>query len=61
MNIQYDRKTNDVTFDLAGISAREQYVMAELKVTAYGKEVYTETFDPCEKDIKLLCPSELYR
>ncbi|RPA76819.1 TRP-domain-containing protein [Ascobolus immersus RN42] len=56
MNIEYSKKTNEVTFDLAGISAKEQYVMAELRVTAYGKEVYTETFDPCEKDIKALCP-----
>jgi hypothetical protein len=58
MNIEYDRKTNDVTFDLAGISAKEQYVMAELKVSAYGREVYTETFDPCDKGLKALCPSE---
>src|SRR5690606_38369767 len=58
MNIEYDRKTNEVTFDLAGISAKEQYVMAELKVSAYGREGYTDTFDPCDKGIKALCPSE---
>lgn len=56
MNIKYDRAAGKVTFDLAGISEQEQKVQAILKVTAYGRDVYSTEFDPCEKGIAQLCP-----
>lgn len=56
MNVKYDRSTNRVTFDLAGSSTTEQRVKAVLTVTAYGKEVYRNEFDPCEKNMTQLCP-----
>jgi hypothetical protein len=61
MNIQYNRATNKVTFDVAGTSNKEQKVMASLVVTAYGKQVYQKTFNPCDADSKVdqLCPSKL--
>ena len=58
MNIQYDRQTNQVTFDVAGTSEKEQKVMASLVVTAYGKQVYQKDFNPCDEAtaVKQLCP-----
>lgn len=58
VNVTYDRTTQKVTFDAAGSSLKVQEVMASLKVTAYGKEVYNNEFDPCDKDTKVeqLCP-----
>lgn len=56
MNVKYDRTTNLVTFDLAGSSKSEQKVKAVLTVTAYGKEVYRNEFDPCDKNMTQLCP-----
>lgn len=58
MNVKYDRSTNLVTFDLAGSSLRQQEVTAILTVTAYGKEVYRNEFDPCQKNLTQLCPSK---
>lgn len=56
MNVKYDRSTGRVTFDLAGSSNTEQKVKAVLTVTAYGKVVYKNEFDPCEKNMTQLCP-----
>jgi hypothetical protein len=61
MNIQYNQATNKVTFDVAGTSNKEQKVMASLVVTAYGKEVYQKTFNPCDNAtaVTQLCPRKL--
>ncbi|RPA93737.1 TRP-domain-containing protein [Choiromyces venosus 120613-1] len=56
MNVKYDRANSFVTFDLAGSSTREQKVKAVLTVTAYGKQVYEKTIDPCVQGIAQLCP-----
>lgn len=58
MNVQYDRKSSTVNFDVAGTSSKRQNVTASLVVTAYGKEVYRKDFNPCDKDTKVeqLCP-----
>ncbi|KAF8536002.1 hypothetical protein BDD12DRAFT_749931 [Trichophaea hybrida] len=56
MNIRYDKLSGKMKFDVAGTSKAEQKVSATLKVTAYGRDVYTTTFDPCEKNITQLCP-----
>lgn len=56
MNVKYDRANGSVTFDLAGSSSREQKVKAVLTVTAYGKQVYEKTIDPCLQGIAQLCP-----
>ena len=58
MNIQYNRQTKQVTFDVAGTSEKEQKVTASLVVTAYGKQVYQKDFNPCDKDtlVQQLCP-----
>ena len=57
-NVQFDRSTGVVTFDVAGSSSKEQNVIASLVVTAYGKQVYQKSFNPCDAATKVdqLCP-----
>ena len=47
-----------VTFDVAGTNKHEQNVTAVLDVTAYGQQIYTNTFDPCDQGtfVEQLCP-----
>ena len=61
LDIQFDRTTKKIKFDVSGTNDKAQNVMATLKVNAYGKEVYSKTFDPCEGDMKVdqLCPGRL--
>ena len=58
-NVQYDRMSEVVTFDVAGTSAKQQNVTASLTISAYGKEVYQKNFDPCAAEMRVqqLCPS----
>lgn len=56
LQIQYDRSTNNITFDLAGSSDKVQNVTALLTVTAYGRRLDEQSVDPCEKGIMDLCP-----
>ncbi|QDS78142.1 hypothetical protein FKW77_004675 [Venturia effusa] len=58
MNIQYNRATQKVIFDVGGTSTKSQKVMASLVVSAYGKQVYQKSFDPCADGTKVeqLCP-----
>lgn len=60
LNIQFDRNTQQITFDVAGTSAKIENVTAALYVTAYGKQVYQKTFNLCDAGSKVdqLCPSE---
>lgn len=60
MDIQYDKTTNEVTFDVSGTSEKEQEVIATLVVSAYGNEVYRREFDPCDEASKVdqLCPGK---
>lgn len=61
LNVQYNKNTRQINFDVAGISEQPQKVEATLLVTAYGKSVYTNTFNPCDKNMPEMCPSELSR
>lgn len=58
VDVQYDRSTNQVTFDVSGSSSEIQNVTASLSVTAYGAQVYQKDFNPCDADTKVdqLCP-----
>ena len=60
LDIQYDRSINNITFDVAGSSSKQQNVTASLTVTAYGKQVYQKDFDPCAEDtnVQQLCPGK---
>lgn len=58
LDIEFDRSTKKIRFDVSGSSEVEQKVMAVLVVNAYGKEVYRNEFNPCEGATKMdaLCP-----
>jgi hypothetical protein len=58
LNIEFDRDTKKVKFDVSGVSQKSQNVMAVLIVNAYGKEVYRDEFNPCKDETKVdqLCP-----
>ena len=60
LNIQFDRSTKQITFDVGGTSAEVQNVTASLVVTAYGNQVYQKNFNPCDDDTKVieLCPGK---
>ncbi|KAH7369033.1 hypothetical protein B0T11DRAFT_69729 [Plectosphaerella cucumerina] len=57
-DISYDHSSRNVTFDLSGTSKRVQNVTAELKVTAYGQEIFSDSFNPCSAGtfVAQLCP-----
>ncbi|KAL9100463.1 MAG: hypothetical protein Q9163_004166 [Psora crenata] len=57
LDIQFDRRTNQLSFDVAGTSSEEQSVMARLSVSAYGKEVYSNGFNPCDEASKHAVPA----
>ena len=58
VDISFDKTDNTITFDVSGSSTKQQEVIAELTVTAYGIQVYQNSFDPCADDTKVdqLCP-----
>lgn len=59
LNVQYDRSNRRLTFDVAGSSAEQQKVLLNLVVSAYGKEVYTKEFNPCDSEtanVTDMCP-----
>jgi len=62
VDIKYNNDNKTVTFDVAGTSTRVQNVTAVLNVTAYGNQVYTNSFDPCLRAtfVAQLCPGAFF-
>jgi hypothetical protein len=58
VNISYNNDNKTVTFDVAGSSSKIQNVTAVLNVTAYGQQIYSNSFDPCSPGtfVQQLCP-----
>jgi hypothetical protein len=56
LDVSYDKNSHLLTFNVDGESKTAQNVTAKIVVTAYGKEVYTKTFSPCEQGMKEMCP-----
>ena len=56
LNVRYDRSTRILDFDVAGSSSEAQMVAAKMVVSAYGKQVYTRSFDPCAEGMAMMCP-----
>ena len=58
LDLEFDKDTKKIKFDVSGTSLKEQKIMATLIVNAYGKEVYRNEFDPCGDSTKVdqLCP-----
>jgi len=60
LDITYTRSTRELVFNLAGTSSKEQKVKATLTVTAYGNQIYSDSFQPCGTQVHVaeLCPGE---
>ncbi|KAI1083607.1 TRP-domain-containing protein [Whalleya microplaca] len=60
VDIQYNNDDKTMTFDVVGTSEKQQNVTATLSVSAYGEDVYTSSFNPCNETsfIEDLCPME---
>lgn len=58
VDISFNADTKVVGFDVLGSSAKTQNVTAILKVTAYGSEIFSNTFSPCDSEtfVEQLCP-----
>ena len=56
LDVTYNKNTRVINFNVAGSSAIEQNVTANLVVTAYGQEVYKNSFNPCDNDMPEMCP-----
>lgn len=55
-DVSYNKNTRVLSFDVAGESTTVQKVTANLIVSAYGKQIYTHSFNPCEAGMTELCP-----
>ena len=56
LDVSYDKNSRVLTFDVAGSSEIVQNVTATLVVSAYGKQVYTKDFNPCDTGMPEMCP-----
>jgi hypothetical protein len=56
LDVSYDKNTRVLNFNVAGSSNKVQNVTAELIVSAYGQQVYTNTFNPCDTKMPEMCP-----
>lgn len=58
IDISYDKDNRTVIFDVAGTSTKSQNVTAVLGVTAYGNQIYSRSFNPCDAGtfVEQLCP-----
>ncbi|KAI0109948.1 TRP-domain-containing protein [Daldinia grandis] len=59
VDISYNNADKVVVFDIVGTSDKRQNVTAWLSVTAYGQDVYTNAFNPCNETtfVDELCPA----
>ena len=60
VNIEYDNENKTVIFDVAGTSTKEQNVTAELSITAFGSDIFSNKFNPCDSGtfVERLCPGK---
>ncbi|CAL3962282.1 hypothetical protein PZA11_000514 [Diplocarpon coronariae] len=58
LDMSYDNYDKTITFNVAGTSLTRMNVTATLNVTAYGIDVYHNSFNPCSEStyIEQLCP-----
>jgi hypothetical protein len=57
-DISFNAETKVISFDVSGSSAREQNVTAVLQVSAYGNDIFSNEFNPCDRGtfVEQLCP-----
>ena len=56
LNVQYNKNTRQITFDVAGSSDAVQKVTGTMVVSAYGQQIYTKEFNPCSVGMTEMCP-----
>jgi len=56
LNVTYDKNTRVLSFDVAGSSTEVQNVTANLIVSAYGRQVYNKSINPCDTGMPEMCP-----
>lgn len=58
VDIKYLHNDRTITFDVAGTSKQVQNVTAVLSVTAYGHDIFSNSFNPCNQEtfVEQLCP-----
>lgn len=59
LDVSYDKNSRKLKFNVAGESKTAQNVTASLVVTAYGRELFTKEFSPCEEGMTEMCPGKL--
>lgn len=59
LDVSYDKNSRKLKFNVAGESKTAQNVTASLVVTAYGREILTKEFSPCDEGMMEMCPGEL--
>lgn len=59
VDFSYNNDAQLISFDMSGVSDKQYNVSITLAVTAYGHDVYSNTFNPCESATFFgqLCPS----
>lgn len=60
LNVTYNKNTRQLVFDVAGASKEAQNVTATMVVSAYGKQIYTKQFSPCDYNMQEMCPSRSF-
>lgn len=56
LDVSYDKNSRVLNFNVAGESKQRQNVTASLIVSAYGRQVYTKEFSPCDEGMMEMCP-----
>lgn len=58
IDLRYNNSNKTIVFDVAGASGKEQNVTAVLEVKAYGNDIYSNSFNPCNATtfVDRLCP-----
>lgn len=61
LDVSFDKDTATVTFNAAGTNNVVQNVTASIVVSVYGKQIYTNSFNPCDGStyVEMLCPGGL--
>jgi hypothetical protein len=63
LDVTYNKDTRQLDFSFSGESNEVQKVKATMIVSAYGKEVYTKEFNPCDSanEMPEICPGKRNR
>ncbi|KAL1893626.1 hypothetical protein Cpir12675_004057 [Ceratocystis pirilliformis] len=58
VDISFDKDQEILVYSVSATSTKQQNVTAKLLVTVYGRDVYSESFNPCEEGsyVEQLCP-----